>query len=486
MANDDTCKRCFANDCNNKIAFAECVVTEGEVDIAYKPAFIDFVKMKPKVCQDYNDKCFILLTERGNVIRDCFKEYVERNELPITFLTDKYKESVFEVCREPLCNNHVIQKTQCITCDSRSDNNCFNTTLASQQLCPLEVKAPRCFHFEGDYIQRGCMAHLDVEKRKLCESNSDNCKKCTGNACNSRSHFQTCLTNSKYNQTNSKLCTEYSDECFLRVSGDSVQRGCMNDLLKIDATETLPDCNKYTNCEKCSGTSNCNDRQIEMEYCVECSTRGEIATWGCIQFPNDAMSKRCPLNLNKMGCYLWNDIGNVDRGCMSRLDVEQQRKCERNNKECKVCQGDNCNLKIYFQTCFECNSSVDGEDCAHLPSNTRTRTCQGYYNSCYMHLENGVVTRNCTGDDTVASDEECEKNPDACQLCSNSDVCNNKPIEKFTCVSCNSTDDVNCGSTVTADSFRYYVNETCPLSIQPQTCYHYSNGMHQRGELALQ
>lgn len=483
LENDNTCKTCFKNGCNKRLAFAECLATNGVVHVTYIPTTNDD-QVFTKTCKMYNDSCFVLAHDLNGVIRDCFNEYVENNAVTVNFLTEGYNASSYEVCSEPLCNDHDVRPVHCISCDSRYDENCTNTTLSERKRCFLEVNPSGCYHFEGDHIERGCIFDLDDDKRKLCESDSETCKKCIGNECNSRIMLQKCLATDRLSNLNydfSKTCKRYTDECFIHVSNNNTRRGCLNDLIDspVDGIDIVEDCKNDEICEKCSDRPNCNDRQFESEHCIVCSSKDDLR---CFFNPESLeVRKKCPLALKQMGCYLRKDGGlHAERGCMSQLEPNERNDCRRRNSTCKMCWGDSCNEKRYFQSCAECNSLIDGEDCINKAYIAKSQVCEDYHGECYTHVQNGGVVRNCTGDATVPDADTCKANPDSCQLCSDSGNCNDKTITSLTCISCDSSVDRTCATNTTFDQVT-----TCAISIHEPSCYHFIDDdlVHRRGKL---
>lgn len=493
MNNGDMCKMCLLNGCNRKNAFAECVVTKGEVSINYVPTILlSDQKVFTKICKLYEDKCFVAVNESTEMVtRDCFNEYLERANVPSNFLP-AHSETLYEVCAEPLCNDHDVRRMYCLACDSRYDNNCINTTLAEQRSCSLELSQSGCYHLETDHIERGCVSDLPSEKRQLCESDSNQCKRCIGNSCNSKPFFQKCMVTSEEDDvsvTYSKACKRYDDQCFIHVRNNTIRKGCVSDLIDspIDGIDIVADCKYDGICELCSVTNNCNNRTVETENCIVCSSNDTE----CKFYPSTEMSEQCPLALKSFGCYLYQDGGlGVKRGCVSQLNRDERNHCDRPGSKCKSCHGKNCNVKRSFQICRVCESNVaadDGgdDDCMHRPLWAKTKTCLDYLGECYTLIQNGRVYRNCIGDELVPNAEACANNPENCKLCSNESGCNDEVVKALTCVSCNSSENPLCATNSSGLLHFSDMIEACPLSVQPQTCFHSidSHGVHKRGTL---
>lgn len=487
IANDDTCKTCSRDGCNKKASFSECLATEGAVSIDikstdYKPKSQSENELFfTKICKDYNDACFILTNDSNLVTRDCFHEYLQKTGLYTNYIFENYKSSSYEMCSEPLCNDQDIQEMHCVSCNSQTDKNCVDGTSTGRKRCELEVNPSGCYHFnDGLHVERGCISDLALDRREMCESDSDECKSCIGNECNSKASFQKCIKAVPgINLNISTICRRYVDECYTHIYNNEIRRGCVGDLIDvpIEGVDIENDCKNDAICELCSDTNDCNGREIATEHCLVCSTDDVF----CSTNPSTDMSETCPLALKPFGCYLVKDIGlSAKRGCVLQLEEQERQNCQ--NSTCKTCIGNNCNLKRSFQKCINCNSEVD-MNCKEKAYNQQTLAnemlCPNYLGECYTLVQDGHVIRNCTGDEVIPNADTCTENPENCKLCSDRGTCNGEPVKTLTCASCDSSIDASCATNITFSSF-----ETCQLSIQPQTCYHSidSMGVHKRGK----
>lgn len=481
------CKTCNGNECNSMKQFQSCYFNNTGNEPSSAPLLASNDDSGSIVCEKFNDKCFTLITEKGIIIKDCLHEYAEREKISVDFLK-KYTKSSYDVCSTPLCNNHDIRPMYCIACDSSKDKNCTSIPLTNATECRLEMNSSGCFHhFDGQNTQRGCIANLDEKMRTNCESDSDDCKKCVGNACNSRLSFQKCVSeNLKPDDSKeSKLCKRYFDGCFIHVANETVRRGCKSDIIESSDKniDLETDCRNESICEVCSTKNNCNNREVINEQCIECKSRG---IGMCANAPLRLESINCTLALKRQGCYLMQEnLVEVQRGCLSHLNKLDRNNCSQGNSTCKMCFGDKCNKKATFQTCYACQSEINRDRCLNSPKLSKEITCSHYMDHCYSTVADGLVIRGCTGDETVPTVEKCNANSEICKHCSADRPCNIETIEPITCVSCDSLVDPTCATNTTFD-----VIESCPaLNLLTQRCYHYINktsGQHKRGKFFVE
>lgn len=465
---------CTGNDCNSLTQFQHCYVNN--TDYKPKPSTLEHADQST-ICNKFDDKCFTLISEDNTIVKDCLHGYAEHHNLTIDFLK-KYNKSSYDVCSTNLCNSQTIRPTYCIQCDSNVDENCDSKPLEYETECPLEVNASGCFHrFDGQNTQRGCIGDLDEKLR--CESDSDECKKCMGNACNSRIQFQTCITDNLRpddEPMQSKLCKRYTDDCFIHLANDTLRRGCRIDVMELPeiGIDLESDCKNSSICEVCSEKNDCNDREITNEQCIECKT---INNGLCAMQPNLVQPTNCPLALRKQGCYLMQErLLRFQRGCIAHLDDDDRDNCSHGNSTCKMCVGNKCNAKQRFQTCYECASPNNGGLCLDSPALTHKIACAEYWGHCYTIVTKDVVRRGCAGDETIPTIGKCKKHPSHCKHCKDNQLCNIETVKPITCISCDSLTDPKCATDAPSDKIK-----TCSvMSLGPQQCYHYINATSQQ------
>lgn len=488
MANGDNCKSCFENYCNQKSSFPTCYDTEAKEDQTHTNLEIN---ASPKICANYNDMCFVLVNKDETVIRGCIEEYAAQNDLSSNFLLESGISSrTYRVCSTPLCNDDQVEPLFCLSCNYNVDKNCSDPLQMEdyskfRKKCSPELTPSGCYHFmRGElFTERGCMAELEESKRQKCESDDDECKICMGNECNNKKEFLRCFDQEPNADATSlpstKLCRRYNDKCFVHASNEEVQRGCLSHFIESPVSvEITADCLNMDSdvCETCS-ESLCNDRVIENEHCIVCASTVDDFT--CIDNPTDAMLTKCPMAVKKLGCYfkLQDDI--ATRDCVFQLNTAERNECNQLGAQCKTCTGDGCNKELKFQKCIDCSSENDGADCISIASKLNTRLCPNDADQCYTHIQNGIVRRNCTGDNFIESVADCASDSEHCVSCSGW-MCNRKVIEPEICLSCDSKSDPECASSM------FNRTEECPISIFEDGCYHFienkSDGRHKRGK----
>lgn len=274
----------------------------------------------------------------------------------------------------------------------------------------------------------------------------------------------------------SQSCEQESDSCFVHIADKIVRRGCLKEsilpLFSEKEINLISDCKDKNKCQLCSYRDNCNNLEITDETCIDCHTETNM---NCSYVPDEKMSKICPLSLEPRGCYLRKlGLANIQRGCMSELDEDDHEFCLNKGSKCKTCIGNDCNLKIKFQSCHSCDSTVDGEKCVSSSRDTNTKLCSNYLADCFINVENNIVTRGCLGEDMP--EENCTLGK--CKTCKHLADCNSQNIVPEMCISCDSKMDSWCHMNAT-----HFANKTCPLSVGLEGCYHYINadGHHLRG-----
>lgn len=485
ITNDESCKTCFEGDgCNRQPNFSKCFVTDQPLTNALPPYVFD-TKSSPKVCRKYNDTCFTQVIENDTVIRGCVDEYAAQNDLSSNFLSESgVSNRTYQVCSTPLCNDKKLTALFCLACNSTDDQKCVTEPGMFEMKCPLELNSSGCYHFDNrSYVERGCIVDLNEDQRANCESDSENCKQCTTDKCNNKIKFMACYwNNSTQTIDNLKMCKRYDDQCYIHAFKGAVRRGCLNDD-PDPSVDILSDCkNEPEICELCS-ESYCNSRYLPEEYCYSCNS--SVKSMNCKYSPTPDMNVKCSPRLKKYGCYHRYEnkfgIGGTvsERGCVSDLEPNMRTICQTpsTNSSCKICEKDGCNNKLGFQMCAVCSSKTNKDciDCWQNINGPRVKStqCENYMDQCYTHVENEIVTRNCT-DPLINTPEKCASDPEHCQLFAAS-LANGNGVERDNCVSCDSNENPKCRSAheITDTLLEETLFKEYPLSIINKGCYHF-------------
>lgn len=161
----------------------------------------------------------------------------------------------------------------------------------------------------------------------------------------------------------------------------------------------------------------------------------------------------------------------IKRGCLSSIWPEEVIECRREAEFCKTCIGNNCNAKVDFETCRVCDSSTNA-NCIRSPGSVPAVTCEDYLDSCFVHVENNVVTRGCLLEQATVIQTECARtSSDICETCTETSNCNNKIIDGEFCMECDSQVDPNCRSNLT-----FTLRVQCNLAVRQVGCYLFDDG----------
>ncbi len=158
----------------------------------------------------------------------------------------------------------------------------------------------------------------------------------------------------------------------------------------------------------------------------------------------------------------------VKRGCLRSLTTNEVTECRREGQFCKTCTGNNCNEKISYESCRVCDSTTN-VNCIRSPGSVASQTCRLYLDSCFVHVENNIVTRGCVMEQQPTVQLECQlSNSDRCETCvaTAGTNCNNKIIDSEFCMEC--------------EDCRANLNHTtriqCNLGVRQLGCYLFDDG----------
>lgn len=152
------------------------------------------------------------------------------------------------------------------------------------------------------------------------------------------------------------------------------------------------------------------------------------------------------------------DESYVERGCVSELSSQSQKKCKSDTNTCKYCMGKNCNAKSDFQRCLT-GDCIDSKQCGS------SEICESYFDECFTYVESNVVERGCLGSANGSESLWCDK-VDDCKKCSGQSDCNDQAIFSEYCIVCDSRNQSNC-----ADAPSTSDSEKCSLAVTPLGCF---------------
>lgn len=357
-----------------------------------------------RACTDKSDQCFVGI-QNDTIIRGCLNEYAAAEQLEKASIAERFG-IFFSTCEnEALCNGDVFPIERCY--ESQTTDTIDQNIRPKLKKCKQNRDRFGCYHIEGSddiILARGCVSDLDERQRHELQTNATEYVECSESGCNEKPNQQRCIEGTEdfslpnRSQLGWKYCSEPYDKCFVHVSGNIIRRGCLNNakLMYSDGSKIVSDCNVGDICETCSGTRDCNDKIIQTEFCIECNSEENAL---CANAPNLLMRKQCAMTVKPLGCYLNEQHGRgIERGCISNLRQQDRRICNdnENSNSCKTCFGDSCNVRQYFQECFHCNMTTDGDNCIDSPSLVELKRCTSYAGGgCYTMAKRGVFERGC-------------------------------------------------------------------------------------------
>uniref|UniRef100_A0A1A9WZI1 DUF753 domain-containing protein n=1 Tax=Glossina brevipalpis TaxID=37001 RepID=A0A1A9WZI1_9MUSC len=407
-----------------KLSCYHCTSTEDNIDCNS-----DLTQFKPKLCEKYQDVCYIKVGMTGNVIRGCVANYAIGNcEAPSCFTCNFDGCNDHNTCKSCSINNDTCSRTD--VSDKKFDEICES----SQTQCLVKVA-------DGGKVERRCAQESDY-----CFNNKT-CKLCSGPLCNGGifpedrlSCFQCNGTDCKYSfqpLTQGSYCSNYveNDKCY--VYGDnesSMQRGCVSD----DMNPCAMGNQNTAKCLICDKNHDCNNRPYKSPQilkCIECeSTKENIH---CLNSQDQSLAKSCSkkdlLYTDEELCYTHLKNSSAKRGCLYD-HMANKDECKEEDG-CEKCSGMNgCNNKeitINF-SCIVCRSDTNKKcrnDAKHLRG-TSCRTDVGWNKGCFYGIWNDIVIRGCYVDAHEQMQYICsDKNNSQCHVCETSD-CNISVVSK--------------------------------------------------------
>ncbi|XP_038106191.1 proprotein convertase subtilisin/kexin type 5 [Culex quinquefasciatus] len=457
--NNEHCKPCDVNNCNNDegrvFQVTKCVQCDTSVDNT--GTCLDGTLAASNCASPSDGKCFTKILDDGSLQRGCHGELTAQEVTDCTGPT-------CAICTEDNgCNKGIFpaDRLQCHQCKKADSASCSDelTTEVNSKICSIYQADDKCYSRVTAALnfERGCQSDLP-DNEKSCNG-LENCFECDGKNCNSLSE-QTLTESTKCRRCTSddagcldgtapaQSCGQTGDSCFVRINNDGkLERDCLS-TLKTDAEKvkcnsdtdktciscTEAGCNnqKWRKCHKCEGDA-CKDEQPgEGEHCT-----------------NYKESDKC--------YERFLDGTDVERGCESDLDPATENVCVA-NQQCKTCSdSDGCNKDVstaFRETkCVQCKSSEDA-DGSCLKGTKAEEICADPDGKCYSRIiAGGILERGCRSALTAQDQTACTG--EQCILCGDAG-CNKGvfPENRLLCYQCKNTNgnDVSCSNELTGDS----------------------------------
>lgn len=340
-------------------------------------------------------------------------------------------------------------------------------------MCSLSSTPKGCYHFINqttDEVRRGCMIDISEEFYENCQD-TDVCRRCFGDKCNSKQEFTKCIKCDEKNDSNcilnnllmeTTICKQYDSDCYIHIGNDSISRGCLNDMNETFMNDCRGSNNKCDICDPKTNSNLCNSQDLIKDVCTVCDSREKS---DCRSRPDFFKSKYCnAFNSNVHGCYLSTFEHRARRGCVEDLPENEKLDCFNQNDTCKSCFGENCNEKVNFHTCISCTSLKD-RHCTNDLYGVKQEICHDYMGSCITGIDaEGTTHRRCaneTHDSVFVSGKE---------TCSGVD-CNtvSVPKNRLQCYQC---DDEHCED-VHKPTIKPHKSKPCNRFSLIEGCYTY-------------
>lgn len=177
--NDPRVRLCLGDNCNSKHIIPKCLTCQS--NYRDDTCLSSFKSDHLVLCDDYNDQCFIGVSEKNAIVRGCLSNAPQYLQNECTSNGTKC-----EVCDDPNgCNNRTVEYEQCYVAEF-SSNEAVILTSNSSVKCPAAMAPLGCFHLEiagTNVVKKGCVADFRKELHLLANEHLLNV--CFGNNCNS-------------------------------------------------------------------------------------------------------------------------------------------------------------------------------------------------------------------------------------------------------------------------------------------------------------
>ena len=296
------CTKCSGNSCNtaNKWRGQRCFKCQG-LDC--------FNANFPGDVVDCLSSCYVGINQQGETVRGCSSSFTNTN----TCGADDDGINRCTVCNDDLCNGIHFPMTNRLQCQLCSGDDCEVSGEVINH-CERYHGQERCvtvFSQDDRVIERGCSSSL--RNQLYCNQNYENCLQCPSDACNSvtskTSHL--CVDCSSASDPNCVLnpavvvSAKYCKKgCYSRLVGQTLHRGCYDDLATNFA------CVAENNCKFCNDIDKCNVEVYpsDRRSCKTCVGAGcnNASSQMCINYKS---GDSCVTIFNQCELFCWTGAG---------------------------------------------------------------------------------------------------------------------------------------------------------------------------------
>ncbi|XP_055920202.1 uncharacterized protein LOC129951877 [Eupeodes corollae] len=405
-----------------------------------------------------NVQCYTKISWGTTTTRGCVSDLIKSQRQACLSGNDK----LCSTCLGNKCNSEIFPEDRltCHKCNSIDDPKCQDSP-DSPTVCPVYSESEVCSSkLVNGVTYRGCGDDF------LCDdSDKQHCKMCNSSNCNVANLYQnnigypgnwqdlpinchTCIGQECDDSATTKLrkCENNNlQNCVtvFSVAGKVVQRGCSDSIYEGPHDHH---CDLYSDlCTYCK-SSGCNDGSSLDEY-VNCLSCDSATNPNCSTNLGDISKTRKCRGKCMTSLYPRSDETNpaleLSRSCLNDKDLDDRAKCESgNDKYCKVCQGDKCNVDKLPEKRLSCSRCIG--DC----EDPKEAFCPAYRENdqCYILFDNtnDVIQMGCKSDFDNSTLNLLRKK----MLFCDGDNCNTFDIlpTPHKCLQCNSTEDPLCAT----------------------------------------
>lgn len=438
---------CTGNNCNSRHTMLSCLSCKSK-----RPndeCALNQNKIALKVCRNYHDKCYARISVDSYFERGCLGDASKEVASDCSVTT-----VVCKLCNNKNgCNDQYVRE-RCLE-QQYKKGSAVIVTSNTMKKCSLQSKPSGCYHFEDKtmgMVRKGCVGDLTADELSDYIRQQPYFQRCFGDSCNWRYELFSCLSCtstldsstclSDIQHIDRVLCDRYQDQCFLRATGDQIQRGCLSTAI----TDIINDCRTDRHkCMTCDQTNNCNDQVKRHEHCYTLNSNPFSSSANEL-VDKQPTSMKCSLSTYPLGCYHFENAERriVRKGCVSDLRVSEIQSYQQQQQQFFMkCLGDNCNSGSHIISCLACESNgIDGH-CVTNFTNAVIEACPMYGDKCYTRITtNNQYKRGCLSKASEIVTKACDSKLDKCEVC-DTNKCNDH-IAANHCVSCDSEFDRHC------------------------------------------